>query len=405
MRLLLMLTASFPLGSGEDFISAELGSAFGFDRILVCPCSPKPGSVQTRELPGGVECRPVPKKAAGAAAYPAALLLPGVAAELFRLLFTGRLTAGKAHELLYFAKNAREIYRGLKASDFARGADDVVVYSYWFYDAAFAGALYARDLRRRNIRSVCVSRAHGFDIHSERAKYGYLPMRRFLFRHVDRIYPCSQDGAGCLIRESPRHASNVQVSYLGTRDGGVAPCRREPFHAVSCAYMVPVKRLSLILDALKETDFPVVWTHIGSGPLEGELRGRARDLPAQVSAEFAGQMENAKIPEYYRENGVSVFLNVSSSEGIPVSVMEACSCGIPVIATDVGGTGEIVKDGVNGFLLPADFSPRDLVEKLRLLRSMKEEDYGRLCESSRRIWEEKFSSEKNFRRFYEVIGK
>ncbi len=403
MRLLLLLTSSFPLGTGEEFLSAELGEASGFDRVLVCPCSPKPGSVRTRALPAGTECRPVPRKRGGAASHFAALFLPGVAAELLRLLFSGKL-AGRAHELLFFAKNAREIYRGLKISDIARGADDVVVYSYWFYDAALAGSLYARRLRGRGIRAVCVSRAHGFDIHAERARYGYLPMRRFLFRHVDRIYPCSLDGAKCLAAQSPQSASKIRVAYLGTRDRGVAACHREPFRAVSCAYLVPVKRIHLILGALRKADFPVEWIHIGSGPLEGELRGKARDLPANVRVKFAGQMENEKIPEYYRQNGVSVFLNVSSSEGIPVSVMEACSCGIPVVATDVGGTSEIVRDGVNGFLLPADFSAQDLLGKLRLLRSMDGEEYERLCENSRRIWEGKFRAEENFRRFYEVIG-
>lgn len=405
MRLLVLLTASYPLGSGEEFLSAELEEASGFDRIFVCPCSPKPGSARTHDLPAGAECRPVQRGNGGAAGYLPALFLPGVPAELLRLLGRGKLTAGRAHELLYFAKNAREIYRGLKRMEAAARADEAVVYSYWFYDAAFAGVLYARWLRGKGIRAVSVSRAHGFDIHRERAEYGYLPMRSFLFGHIDRIYPCSQDGARCLAEESPRHAPKLRVSYLGTRDRGTAVCRREPFRAVSCSYLVPVKRIPLIMDALREADFPVRWTHIGSGPLEQELRERARGLPPQVQAEFAGRMENAKIPEYYKENGVSVFLNVSSSEGLPVSVMEACSCGVPVIATDVGGTGEIVKDGVNGFLLPKDFSPQELLDRLRRLRSMSGEEYGRLCENSRRIWEENFSAHENFRRFYEVIGK
>lgn len=405
MRLLLLLTSSYPLGSGEEFISAELDAASGFDRILVCPCSPRPGTVQTRTLPEGVECRPVPRKDAAAAGYLSVFCLPGVFPELLRLLWKGRLTAGRLHELLFFAKNASEICRGLKTLDGISGADEAVVYSYWFYDTAFAGALFAEFLRRQGVRVRTVSRAHGFDIHSERAKYGYLPMRSFLFSRTDRIYPCSQDGADCLTRESPRSAGKIRIAYLGTRDCGLALCRRRPFHAVSCAYVVPVKRLHLIAQALKDSDFPVAWTHIGSGPLEEELRRQTRDLPPQVSAEFTGRMENSKIPLYYQNSGVSVFVNVSSSEGIPVSVMEACSCGIPVIATDVGGTREIVRDGFNGFLLPKNFSPQDFLDKLRLVRSMSEEEYGRLCANSRKMWEDRFSADKNFRRFYEVIGK
>ncbi|NCO54621.1 MAG: glycosyltransferase, partial [Bacteroidetes bacterium] len=51
---------------------------------------------------------------------------------------------------------------------------------------------------------------------------------------------------------------------------------------------------------------------------------------------------------------VDLFINVSESEGIPVSIMEALSAGIPVIATNVGGTNEIVNNDV-GFLIDKEF--------------------------------------------------
>ncbi|NJK95527.1 MAG: glycosyltransferase [Bacteroidales bacterium] len=51
-----------------------------------------------------------------------------------------------------------------------------------------------------------------------------------------------------------------------------------------------------------------------------------------------------------------MFLNTSLSEGVPVSVMEALSFGLPVIATDVGGTGELINDEV-GMLINPEISP------------------------------------------------
>jgi glycosyltransferase involved in cell wall biosynthesis len=80
--------------------------------------------------------------------------------------------------------------------------------------------------------------------------------------------------------------------------------------------------------------------------------------------------------------------------------MEACSFGIPVVATDVGGTKEIVKNGENGFLIPKDFSPEKLLDVLRNLARMEEAQYGKLCANARRIWMEKFDAEKNYRKFY-----
>ena len=173
---------------------------------------------------------------------------------------------------------------------------------------------------------------------------------------------------------------------------------------VSCSYVVEVKRLHLIAEALQKADFPVRWTHIGTGPLSKELIRRASSLPPNVTAEFPGWMDNASVMEYYSSQKVSAFVNVSASEGIAVSIMEACSFGFPVIATDVGGTGEIVSDRVNGFLLPADFTPEQFLEKLRALRSMNEREYTRLCSASRKIWEEKFDAARNYREFYDRIG-
>jgi glycosyltransferase involved in cell wall biosynthesis len=164
--------------------------------------------------------------------------------------------------------------------------------------------------------------------------------------------------------------------------------------------MVPVKRLNRIVEALRRADFPVLWTHIGSGPLEGEIRGLAEQLPPNVRAEFLGRRENPEILAYYKNTPVSVFVNVSSSEGLPVSIMEACSFGIPVVATDVGGTHEIVFDGENGFLIPADFSPQTLLDALNKLRSMDQAGYAALCANARKVWEEKFNAAENYREFY-----
>lgn len=83
--------------------------------------------------------------------------------------------------------------------------------------------------------------------------------------------------------------------------------------------------------------------------------------------------------------------------------MEACSFGIPVIATDVGGTHEIVADGRNGFLLPKDFEPQQLLSLLRRICEMDEEDYRKLCSGARAAWEQNFNASENYRRFYSEL--
>lgn len=406
MKILLLLTALFPYDSGEEFLTEEVKHIRGFDRVLVCPCNLKEKSAVTKELPDFAECVPLRRTDSGKSVYIKLLTRPYVLAEIATLTREGRFSSGRLHEMLFFLKKAQELYEALVQSKRFDCADEVTIYSYWFYDAAAAGALFADYLRKRGVKVTQVSRAHGFDIHEERAEYCYLPMRRFLLSRVDRLFPCSQNGAETIIGRYPEYAAKIHPALLGTADYGEKPGSREHgLQILSCSYMVPVKRLHLIIQALKQADFPANWTHIGSGPLEKEIKELAASLPENVQTHFTGQMDNAAVMNYYKANAVSAFLNVSSSEGIPVTVMEACSFGVPVIATDVGGTREAVTDGINGYLLPKDFSPEELLAKLRKLRDMPEDEYNRLCAGSRGIWADKFDAAYNYERFYEELSK
>lgn len=105
----------------------------------------------------------------------------------------------------------------------------------------------------------------------------------------------------------------------------------------------------------------------------------------------------------YGKESYNVFINVSSSEGVPVSIMEAMSFGKLIVATDVGGTKEIVDDGLNGFLLPCEFEVKQLVNTLTKIYKMSEEQYKKMCICSRKMWETKANAEKNYSDFVKSI--
>ncbi|MEI9852620.1 MAG: glycosyltransferase [Sphingomonas sp.] len=128
---------------------------------------------------------------------------------------------------------------------------------------------------------------------------------------------------------------------------------------VSCAAARPVKRLHRIAEALAYADVPVRWTHIGDGPELPRLRALAERLPAHVAVDLAGAVAPPEVPRRYQAHPYDLFLNVSESEGVPVSIMEAMAAGIPALATDVGGTRELVTPDA-GRLVPADVSPAAL---------------------------------------------
>lgn len=100
---------------------------------------------------------------------------------------------------------------------------------------------------------------------------------------------------------------------------------------------------------------------VGDGPYRFDLEEIASGMKG---VSFLGTISHEDIPDIL--TSTTIFVNPSYSEGLPTSVIEACAAGCAVVATDVGGTREIITDGKNGFLVrPGD---RDaLVERITYL--------------------------------------
>ena len=86
---------------------------------------------------------------------------------------------------------------------------------------------------------------------------------------------------------------------------------------------------------------------VGDGPLRAALAAQAVRLGIADQVVFAG--ERADVSELLR--GASLFWLTSRWEGLPNVVLEALASGVPVVATDVGGTRELVRSGVDGFVV------------------------------------------------------
>ena len=96
------------------------------------------------------------------------------------------------------------------------------------------------------------------------------------------------------------------------------------------------------------------WLFYGSGPLQKDLEKKVIELGLNNHCFFLGNLDHQKLLENYKTNKIDIVIISSVSthipEGIPVSLMEAMSYEIPVVATDCGGTKELV-DGQTGILV------------------------------------------------------
>ena len=111
------------------------------------------------------------------------------------------------------------------------------------------------------------------------------------------------------------------------------------------------------------------WFFYGSGPLLNELQKKVKELNLINHCYFPGNLDHHKLLNKYKNNEVDIVVISSIStdipEGIPVSLMEAMSYEIPVIATDCGGTKELV-DGQSGILVNQK-DPETLANSISIL--------------------------------------
>lgn len=92
----------------------------------------------------------------------------------------------------------------------------------------------------------------------------------------------------------------------------------------------------------------------------------------------------------------------SVHEGLPITLIEATMIGLPIVCSDVGGNAEICHHGKNGWVLN-DWD--DLIETLNNLPNITDEQYAKMCEESRRIYESNFTFEIFKKRYTELIEK
>jgi glycosyltransferase involved in cell wall biosynthesis len=149
----------------------------------------------------------------------------------------------------------------------------------------------------------------------------------------------------------------------------LAPVNKDKLTIVSCSSLIPLKRVHLISEILKHISLPVDWFHFGTGEELQKIKNINTQLPPHINVKMMGYIENKKFIEYLENNVFSFFINVSENEGIPVSLMEAANCGIPLIGTSVCGIPEVVTQET-GTLISLNFDPKEVaqfIEKTHLL--------------------------------------
>jgi glycosyltransferase involved in cell wall biosynthesis len=242
---------------------------------------------------------------------------------------------------------------------------------------------------------LTIHTTHGFHFHENMGKLQRLPYvtaERWLSRWCD-----------LLLCQNRQELDEIRRLHLTPRQGayhvgnGINLRRfrkrtktpNNPRPVILCvARLEPVKNHTQLFTALKalQSQFhPQVWL-VGDGPSRAQYEAELRANGLADTVQFLGYRYD--IPELIAAADVAVLTSVK--EGIPRSLMEAMAVGLPVVATDVKGSREVVVDHHTGFLVPLG-NAGVLAERLsRLLESpaLRHEMGARAAEHARRHFDE-----------------
>ena len=157
---------------------------------------------------------------------------------------------------------------------------------------------------------------------------------------------------------APERLDRFHVVHCGVDAATVRPTVAEPGRSriLYVGRLTALKGMPVLLEAMVEllASAPdVELVVIGDGPDRADFEQEAQRLGVASSVSFRGVRSPEEVAEALASS--DVFVLPSFAEGVPVSLMEALAAGVPVVATPVGGVGELVLDGVNGRLVrPAD---------------------------------------------------
>lgn len=408
---LIMLTNTYPFNGGEYFIENEIDIiSCSFDKIMIFALDADKNAPLTRSIPENVSAEITGK-------YSRKRERAGDLADaLIHMLFSEKKKKSngetdikrKLFREYFCARSERQIKQVLEklSVEELKKYDEVIIYSYWLFVSASVAVKLKEHLIKMGVKvKKAVSRAHGYDLYEERNSLKYLPERDYLLKNLNAVFTCSRDGEKYLKEKYPAFAEKVEYSPLGTKDhGSVSLNKTDKFTIVTCSSLNPVKRVWRVADALSlyRGEKEIKWIHIGgSGKKLQKLKTYTESKLSGKNAafEFKGQMTNDKVNDFYLSNPPDLFLNVSESEGVPVSIMEAASFGIPVLAADCGGTGEVVENSVTGKLIHKDFSDSELMSEIQNFMFLKEHEIKKMSEAGRSMWAEKYNGEKNYSDF------
>lgn len=390
---LILITGNFPYSRKETFLESEIVELSKiFNRVVILPSDI---SGNLRETPDNViidksYSKLIQSKFRKQRAIFSYYFLLGLISH-FRLL----LNIVTIKRLLSFTADIIDTKKWLNENCKWK---DIVIYTYWLNGKSHGAAVYAKN--KPGIKVI--ARAHRYDLYEYWFDPPFWPLRKNTLNIINKVSLISKDGLDYLKKKYPLFSNKYELQRLGVYNPKNITKKSNDniIRVISVSNLTSVKRVDKLSEILKKfckenADIKIEWTHFGDGPQMKKIKAFLSNFNYDnFSYSLKGQVSNKEIFDHYRRFRVDIFINISDSEGLPVSMMEAIANAVPIIATNVGGVSEIVTKET-GILLKKEFTYEEFENALLCVYNDKIPPQTQIL----KFWQNNYDAERNYHYF------
>jgi len=243
-----------------------------------------------------------------------------------------------------------------------------VINAHWLVPQGFAGLLVKFITGHKLVITI-----HGGDVLTLNGKYMRI-IKSFILRHADTVCVNSSVTKDACVSLYDRDYEVIPMGINFERYQAVQPSAElaacynlNDFTILFVGRLAKEKGVIYLLQAaklLKDAGASFKTLIVGSGPLEDELKAYIRDNNLTDVVTMVGWVDSSELPQYYAT--ATVYVGPSLHEAQGLVFLEALATGLPVVTTDQGGMKDFIRNGENGFMVPAQ-SPQALFDILARL--------------------------------------
>ena len=218
--------------------------------------------------------------------------------------------------------------------------------------------------------------------------YGILPYSKSTESELEKKYTNKILGHGASFVDIDKFKNQVSITERKNFIGFVGRLSSEK------GIMGFVDALKIISKEIENLNVFI----IGDGPLYEKVKIKLEKYKILDRTNLINEIPNNEIPKYLNE--MKLLVVPSYTEGLPQIILEAMSCGTPVLATSVGNIPDVIKDNINGFIIPQN-SPNIISENI--IKALKHQNINKISNNARKTIEESYSLKSAVKRYKNIF--